>query len=437
MTAHTSRRSGARSSTGRGLAKASVGAAVAFALSLGLVTGPGAQADNLTDRKRRVDARLDDAQDGVSSANKKIARATRRVVDVQAQLPAAQANLKRALDAKAAAEAANRKAATALDQATKEMIAAEAKLARLEKRLEELRASVGDFARRAYQMGPFAEVEMLLDAEDPAEFTDRLAAIQSVGRSKNNTLAQMSADRADMAYTELRLEALRRAAQDKKAEAAARVAEAKAAAEGAAAAKSLVDALVRQKQSALRSVRAKGDAIKAEYQRLAAEQERIRQEIAAAAARLENSTGIKPGTGTGSGAWYFPLPGYAIGSDAGWRFHPILRYVRCHAGADIGAPSGVAIHAADDGVVLTAGYSGGYGNFTVIAHGGGLTSGYAHQSQISVGAGQRVKRGQVIGYVGTTGLSTGPHLHFEARVNGQPYSPKGWFGQGPKVPVCV
>ncbi len=92
---------------------------------------------------------------------------------------------------------------------------------------------------------------------------------------------------------------------------------------------------------------------------------------------------------------------------------------------------------AEVGTVIQAGWNGGYGNFTTVAHGSGLTSSYAHQTSIAVGVGESVKRGQVIGYVGTTGLSTGPHLHFEARVNGMPYSPKGWFGQGPKIQVCV
>ena len=133
----------------------------------------------------------------------------------------------------------------------------------------------------------------------------------------------------------------------------------------------------------------------------------------------------------------FPIYGGAIGSEAGWRFHPILHYTRCHAGADIGAGSGTPIHAVDSGTVISAGWSGGYGNFTVISHGNGVTSGYGHQSSIIVSSGQHVSRGQVIGYVGSTGLSSGPHLHLEARVYGDPYDPRGWLGSGSKNRVCV
>ena len=95
------------------------------------------------------------------------------------------------------------------------------------------------------------------------------------------------------------------------------------------------------------------------------------------------------------------------------------------------------IRAVDSGVVIQAGWNGGYGNLVTIGHGGGLTSSYAHQLSMSVSAGQTVQRGQVIGTVGSTGLSTGPHLHFEARIGGAPYSPRGWFGSGTKSRVCV
>ena len=134
----------------------------------------------------------------------------------------------------------------------------------------------------------------------------------------------------------------------------------------------------------------------------------------------------------------FPTAVGKIDSNAGMRMHPILGYMRCHAGADISAPTGTAIYAVDDGVVLSAGVNGGYGNFTLIAHGDGLTSAYAHQNVLLVKPGDRVARGQHIGEVGSTGLSTGPHLHFEASYHQVPYNPRGWLEDQPllRVPAC-
>jgi murein DD-endopeptidase MepM/ murein hydrolase activator NlpD len=120
-----------------------------------------------------------------------------------------------------------------------------------------------------------------------------------------------------------------------------------------------------------------------------------------------------------------PTPGRFISSPFGMRFHPILHISRLHAGGDIGAPSGTPIHAAADGVVIVASVHGGYGNTTVIDHGHSLATLYGHQSVIVVQVGDVVKRGDVIGLVGSTGLSTGPHLHFETRVKGMPIDPVG------------
>lgn len=122
-----------------------------------------------------------------------------------------------------------------------------------------------------------------------------------------------------------------------------------------------------------------------------------------------------------------PIPGAKVGSPFGMRFHPILHYTRLHSGADVSAGSGTPIRAAADGVVVIAGSRGGYGNCTVIDHGSGLATVYAHQSTIGVQEGQTVKLGDVIGQVGSTGLSTGPHLHFEARLRGIPVNPTNFI----------
>lgn len=126
--------------------------------------------------------------------------------------------------------------------------------------------------------------------------------------------------------------------------------------------------------------------------------------------------------GEGSQGIRMPVQGH-LTSGFGERFHPILGYERFHAGVDLGAAAGTPIVAAADGKVVSAGWAGGYGRAVEIAHAGGLETKYGHMSRIAAYPGEIVNRGEVIGYVGSTGLSTGPHLHFEVMKNGKPVNP--------------
>ena len=123
-----------------------------------------------------------------------------------------------------------------------------------------------------------------------------------------------------------------------------------------------------------------------------------------------------------TGSFIKPADG-PITSGFGSRYHPILHRQKMHTGVDIGAGYGSAIHAAGGGEVIFAGYRRGYGNCVIIDHGGGVSTLYGHCSSLSVSAGQQVSQGQPIAHVGSTGLSTGPHLHFEVRHNGSPVNP--------------
>src|SRR5256886_3950934 len=165
-----------------------------------------------------------------------------------------------------------------------------------------------------------------------------------------------------------------------------------------------------QEQQAIEGLRARKADFEAQYNA-------VQAQISASASRGN------PTPGNHRFSWAVNGP---ITSPFGYRTDPVLGGNRLHAGVDIGASSGTPIEAAGDGVVVMAGWNGGYGNFTLIDHGGGLATGYGHQSRIGVSIGQHVSTGEVIGYVGSTGASTGPHLHWEVRVNGNPVDPMGW-----------
>lgn len=176
-----------------------------------------------------------------------------------------------------------------------------------------------------------------------------------------------------------------------------------------------------EKNSSLRDLRGK----QADLEKLIAQLDAEERSIAAQIAAFQTTSGSKN------------LPRYAgrmikpvsarLTSGFGMRFHPILKVNRLHAGVDFGARNGSPIRAAAPGVVIAAQYNKGYGNMVIIDHGGGISTLYGHCSSIGVLAGQKVQQGQVIAAVGSTGLATGPHLHFEVRVGGKPVNPMSYL----------
>ncbi len=164
--------------------------------------------------------------------------------------------------------------------------------------------------------------------------------------------------------------------------------------------------------------------------------QRAAARAAAAAAAAAAPAGAAAGAGAGAsipalpaggGTLQHPIPGAPITSSFGYRVHPIYGDGRLHTGVDFGADTGDPIYAAGDGIVASAGSLGGYGNATVVEHGGGLATLYGHQSSILVSEGDSVTQGEMIGRVGCTGSCTGPHLHFEVRVDGDPVDPMGYI----------
>ena len=218
------------------------------------------------------------------------------------------------------------------------------------------------------------------------------------------------------------------AANARRAEAAQSLQQARRARQDATAARTAVSDVVARRRAALSVAKERRSTVAAQYRRYRAYQQRIAAQTRAAGAA---GTG---GVGSASGALQWPIPGAGLSGGVGWRVHPVYGYRSCHTGVDIRAGAGTPIHAAAAGVVASVVDGGAYGLHTILSHSGGLATMYAHQSRTAVRAGQRVAAGQVIGYVGSTGWATGPHLHFEVHVNGVPYDPRGWFG-APRRPV--
>ena len=149
------------------------------------------------------------------------------------------------------------------------------------------------------------------------------------------------------------------------------------------------------------------------------------RELAAQREAARRAAGIV-GTESAPGVLSWPVSG-TITSPYGYRQNPFGGAPDFHPGLDIAAPMGTTVTAAASGTIISAGWYGGYGNYILIDHGGGMATGYGHLSQIFVSAGQQVQKGQAIGAVGSTGHSTGPHLHFEVRLNGKTTDPAGYL----------
>lgn len=186
-----------------------------------------------------------------------------------------------------------------------------------------------------------------------------------------------------------------------------------------------VDALAQRLSSELTQTKEEAAALEAERDALS---EELRQ-ISIQSSQNSGSNGSSGGgnaTPTGSLTW--PCPAYrSISSPFGYRIHPILGYSKLHTGVDLSASTGVDVLAADGGTVIKSRYNSSYGNYVAIDHGNGMVTLYAHMSQRLVSVGQTVSAGQVIGKVGSTGNSTGPHLHFEVMVNGSYQNPMSYF----------
>ena len=274
----------------------------------------------------------------------------------------------------------------------------------------------GEHVVEIYKTGDVSYLDMLLGATGYDDFISRLQVVSRIVSNDNQIAADLDSARAKVQAQEDAVAADTAAAfkiqQGLKAQH-----DQLAAVEAELAAKQASYAAARQQKNAtLAQVQTSSKAWEQQQAQLHADSARLQ-------AFLSGRSTSSNSYATGSMMW--PVSG-PITSPFGWRTSP-FGGSEFHTGIDIGVPYGTPIHAADGGNVVWAQWMGGYGNAVVIDHGGGLSTLYGHQSSLNVSVGQGVTRGQVIGYVGSTGMSTGPHLHFEVRLNGKPVNPLGYL----------
>ena len=368
---------------------------LAAVMLLGLVAPAGA--DTASDARKKRDAareRRASIAKELNSLQASDKELTAAVSALDSQMRATEANLASARQAVAAAERAQQQA--------------EAQLAETEARLGALKKAVVERAVATYMRPNNNAAE--LEAKDFNEASRRRVLLDQVASSDRKVIDDLRAAQEDFTLERQRAEQARAVADKRKASVEGKL-------RSLQSARAEKERLAKALDLRISEYQREADLVAAQEAQLS---ELIRQRQAAASRASRSAPAIDSG-GRVSGAGLIWPCGGRVTSEYGYRWG------RMHAGIDIGAPTGTPIRAAKAGVVIKSGSMSGYGNTVVIDHGGGFTTLYAHQSRIVARSGQSVRQGELIGYVGSTGQSTGPHLHFETRVNGNPQNPRRYL----------
>lgn len=370
----------------------------------------------------RLQGRIDDKQNQLDKVRGRAQILTSDITAYTRRIDALQGTVDRLQDRQDAIQTDLDEKRGELLRTQEELRIVRARLARLRVRLRDARETLAARLVELYKSDEPDIVSVVLDSDGFAELLENGAYLQRIGEQDARIITSVRDAKEEAATTTRRLADLERRQQAITDEIYRRrneVARARIAVEDK---RDAVDRVRAGRRALLSRVRTTASHLHEDIDALEKQQERIEARIRAA--QNPTSTATAPGPVRGGGRFIWPING-PITSSFGWRTSPVTRF---HQGLDIGAPNGTPIRAGGSGTVIMAGYNGGYGNFTCIDHGGGISTCYAHQSSIGVSTGQSVSQGQVIGAVGNTGFSFGAHLHFEVRVNGSAVQPLNYLG---------
>ena len=383
------------------------------ALPLVSSASPEASVSSLQNRIDKKQSRLDQVNGRAQVLSTDISGLTHRIDALQGTITTLQrreSTIQADLDAKRAA----------LQRTQDELRRVRVRLVQLRARLARARAVLADRLVELYKSDQPDIVSVVLDANGFADLLENGAYLQRIGQQDRAIITAVRDAKAAMATAARRLGALEQRQQEIATEIADRrnaVARVRVAVQGK---RNAIDHVRDTKQALLGSVRAHAHEIDEDIKALQAQQSEIEARIRSAQGGFGS---IPAGPIRGGGRFIWPVNGPITSP-----FCERRAWEACHPGIDIGVPAGTPIRAAGTGTVVIAGWVSGYGNYTCIDHGGGISTCYGHQSAIHVGVGQHVTQGQVIGLVGCTGLCFGDHLHFEVRINGAVTNPLNYLG---------
>lgn len=358
-----------------------------------------AQADQLDDalnQQRNVQSEQEKAQNRLNQLTFTADKIKGQLSDLDGQIKQAQTSL-------------NQKQ-SAFQQAEEQFGQTQKELDQLQKSLEDRRKTASKRIKANYENGQAGYLDLLFSAVDFNDFITRYEYFKRLVKNDQQLLLDIRTEQQAVTEKSEKLELIRNQAAQAR--------------EEAAQAKTELSTKRQQQQSLLVQVKQQEKEEWEEVERLAQEEENWKKQILKLQAQLKASN---PSKGNGKiSTW--PLPGYnEISSPFGWRTNPITGKRAIHQGIDIPAPTGTPIVAAASGTVIFSGWDNIYGYWVMVDIGGGIVTSYGHNSKNAVKVGQTVEAGDVLAYVGSTGWSTGPHVDFGVRINGNPVDPIVYF----------
>jgi murein DD-endopeptidase MepM/ murein hydrolase activator NlpD len=392
---------------------------IVLAIALGLALAAPALAD-LSDRKESVDAKIERLRDRVAGLQERESVLRGQISEVTTEI--------RALERRVG------DVSVRYDALRRDLYLHEVRLARLTElfelqteRLEWLRAQyrvawshLSARLRGLYEDGVPGTLDIVFSSASFSEMLDQLDYLREIGAQDRRISDQVESARANVALARERTLAARDGVRAATRTVAARTSQVKEVRDALLADRNALAERRHRKAVSLAALSEEERQELSEIQALERESATLAARIRAAQAAAAPSPGPAPDSTASAAGFVWPAGG-SVTSAFGWRWG------RMHEGIDIGAGYGSPIYAAASGTVIFASWMGGYGYLTVVDHGGGVATAYAHQPGTSVSVGQTVSRGQVIGSVGCTGHCFGAHLHFEVRVNGAAYDPLGYL----------